>query len=144
VQIQAFGYLVENLSLSLYIIIIMNFKNLGLDTKILVLFYYIWSIFNPLYLVGFIAGYLMMVFEEKFLTGILQTNKETSSNTQTKPVSIYDPWPTTGVSKSVELENRIHNQYSQWWSTNDEDDLKVIYQLEEELEEFYRQNPQII
>ena len=143
-QIQAFGYLVENLSLSLYIIIIMNFKNLGLDTKILVLFYYIWSIFNPLYLVGFIAGYLMMVFEEKFLTGILQTNKETSSNTQTKPVSIYDPWPTTGVSKSVELENRIHNQYSQWWSTNDEDDLKVIYQLEEELEEFYRQNPQII
>ncbi len=122
----------------------MNFKNLGLDTKILVLFYYIWSIFNPLYLVGFIAGYLMMVFEEKFLTGILQTNKETSSNTQTKPVSIYDPWPTTGVSKSVELENRIHNQYSQWWSTNDEDDLKVIYQLEEELEEFYRQNPQII
>ena len=121
----------------------MNFKNLGLDTKIFVLFYFIFCIFNPLYLVAFIAGYLMMGFEEKFLTGILQTNKETSSNTQTKLVSIYDSWPTTGVSKSVELENRIHNQYSKWWSTNDEDDLKVIYQLEEELEEYYLQNPQI-
>ena len=121
----------------------MNFKNLGFDGKIFVLFYFIFCIFNPLFLVAFIAGYLMMGFEEKFLTGILQTNKETSSNTQTKRVSIYDPWPTTGVSKSVELENRIHNQYSKWWSTNDEDDLKVIYQLEEELEEYYRQNPQI-
>ena len=120
----------------------MNFKNLGLDTKILVLFYYIGSIFNPLYLVGFIAGYLMMGFEEKFLTGILQTNKETSSITQNKLRSIHDAWPTTGVSKSVELENRIHNQYSKWWSSNDEDDLKVIYQLEEELEEYYRQHPQ--
>ena len=121
----------------------MNFKNLGFDGKIFVLFCFIFCIFNPLYLVAFIAGYLMMGFEEKFLTGILQTNKETSSNTQTKLVSIYDSWPTTGVSKSVELENRIHNQYSKWWSTNDEDDLKVIYQLEEELEEYYLQNPQI-
>tara|TARA_B110000003_G_C16327886_1_gene409581 strand:- start:145 stop:513 length:369 start_codon:yes stop_codon:yes gene_type:complete len=120
----------------------MNFKNLGLDTKILVLFYYIGCIFNPLYLVGFIASYLMMGFEEKFLTGILQTNKETSSITQNKLRSIHDAWPTTGVSKSVELENRIHNQYSKWWSSNDEDDLKVIYQLEEELEEYYRQHPQ--
>ena len=135
--------IVKNLSLSRYKIIIMNFKNLELETKLLVLFYFIFCFFNPLYFVAFIAGYLMLRFEEKFLTGILQTNKETSSNTQTKLVSIYDPWPTTGVSKSVELENRIHNQYSKWWSTNDEDDLKVIYQLEEELEEYYLQNPQI-
>ena len=121
----------------------MNFKNLGFDGKIFVLFYFIFCIFNPLFLVAFIAGYLMMGFEEKFLTGILQTNKGISSINQTDRVSIYDPWPTTGVSKSVELENRIHNQYSKWWSTNDEDDLKVIYQLEEELEEYYRQNPHI-
>ena len=118
----------------------MNFKNLGLDTKIFVLFYFIFCIFNPLYFVAFIAGYLMMGFEEKFLTGVLQTNSVTSSITQTELISIYDPWPTTGVSKSVELENRIHNQYSKWWSTNDEDDLKVIYQLEGELEEYHRQN----
>ena len=74
----------------------------------------------------------------------MQTNKRTSSDTQTKLRNIHDPWPTTDVSKSVELENRIHNQYSKWWSTNDEDDLKVIYQLEEELEEYYRHNPTIL
>jgi hypothetical protein len=120
----------------------MNLKNLELDTKIFVFGTFIFCIFNPLYFVGFFVGYLVIQFEEKFLTGILQTNKGTSSITQNKLRSIYDTWPTTGVSKRVELENRIHNQYSKWWSSNDEDDLKLIYQLEEELEEYYRQHPQ--
>jgi hypothetical protein len=121
----------------------MNFKNLDLITKIYVVGLFIFCIFNPLYFIAFFVGFFGMKFEDKFLTGILKTNNGSLPSNQTQLRSIYDPWPTTGVSKSVELENRIKNQHSKWWSTNDEDDLKEIYKLEEELEEYYRQNPEI-
>ena len=52
--------------------------------------------------------------------------------------TIFDDWPITGVSEEEKLENMLRNQASKLLKTNSIEDVKKYNEIEEKLENFYK------
>ena len=109
----------------------MNFKNV--DKPYLIIMF-IFCLLNPIYCIGLLFGYLLINSEEKIYKKFSKEKKVYCKQNRT----IFDDWPTQGVSKKVELENKIHNQSMKLMRTNSFKDLEYLVKLENDLENYYR------
>ena len=114
----------------------MNFKS---TDKFYLVLMFIFCLFNPIYFFGIFIGYHFINFEERIYENISKKNRKMK---QINSPTIYDDWPTTGVSKEVKLENKIRNQQMKLMRTNSIEDVKILNFLEKELEDFYNKKIQ--
>ena len=111
----------------------MNFKN---AEKPYLIGMFIFCLFNPIYFIGLFFGNLLINSEEKLYKKFSKEKKIYSKQTRT----IFDDWPTTGVSEEEKLENMLRNQASKLHKTNSIEDVKKYNEIEKKLENFYKNN----
>lgn len=109
----------------------MNFKNAD---KPYLFIMFVFCLFNPIYFIGLFFGYLLINSEEKLYKKFSKEKKIYSTQNRT----IFDDWPITGVSEEEKLENMLRNQASKLLKTNSIEDVKQYNEIEEMLENFYK------
>lgn len=109
----------------------MNFKNANKPYLIIM---FIFCLFNPIYFIGLFFGHLLINSEEKLYKKISKDKQIYSNQTRT----IFDDWPTTGISEEEKLENMLRNQASRLQKTNSIEDVKKYNEIEAKLEDFYK------
>jgi len=113
----------------------MNFKNVD---KLYLIFIFIFCLFNPIYFVGLFFAQILIKSENKFYERF--SKKKTIYSNQDR--TIFDDFPTTGVSEEERLENALSNQASKMLKTNSIEDVKKYNEIEKELENFYNRKYQ--
>jgi len=111
----------------------MNIKNAD-KTYLIIIF--IFCLFNPIYFIGLFFVYLLINSEEKLHKKFSKEKKIYINQNRT----IFDVWPTTGISEEEKLENMLRNQASKLLKTNSIEDVKKYNEIEEMLENFYKNN----
>ncbi len=111
----------------------MNFKNVS---KFYFFEMLIFCLLNPIYFVGLFFAHNFLKFEKNVYKNFSEKNNIHINKVRT----VFDEWPTTGVSEEEKLENMLSNQASKLLRTNSMEDLKKYNELEEKLEDFYNRN----
>ena len=109
----------------------MNFKNAD---KPYLFFLFIFCLINPIYFIGLIVAHLLINSEEKLYKKFSKEKKIYSNQNRT----IFDDWPTTGISEEEKLENMLRNQASKLLATNSIEDVKKYNEIEEKLENYLK------